>query len=93
MVKQESDRPTLGDLRRVRGLTQRQVADALGITSKAVSEWERGVKEPHLTPLQTQKMMQLYECLTIDELVSAVDASLEMQQKRNSSQRGKSPKR
>jgi|GEM_PF-817524 transcriptional regulator with XRE-family HTH domain len=73
MVKQ-GDRFTLGELRRIRGITQRQVADAMGVTGKAVSEWERGINEPHITPLQTQKMMEAYGCDTVQELVDAVAA-------------------
>lgn len=40
--------------RRAKGLTQKQLADALGVTDKAVSKWERGVSCPDislLTPL------------------------------------------
>ncbi|WP_418667915.1 helix-turn-helix domain-containing protein [Allofournierella sp.] len=40
--------------RKARGLTQKQLAEALGVTDKAVSKWERGVSCPDislLTPL------------------------------------------
>lgn len=76
MVKQ-SDRPTLGQLRRAQGVTQRQVGDSIGVTDKAVSDWERGVFEPRLTPMQTLKVMNLYGCKTIEELVAAVAASIQ----------------
>ena len=32
-------------LRRERGLTQRQLAERLHVTDKAVSKWERGVSQ------------------------------------------------
>jgi transcriptional regulator with XRE-family HTH domain len=34
------------------GLTQRAVADALGMTSQSVSDWERGSSEPQSETLQ-----------------------------------------
>ena len=36
------------------GLTQRAVADALGMTSQSVSDWERGSSEPQSETLQRE---------------------------------------
>jgi transcriptional regulator with XRE-family HTH domain len=36
-------------LRESLGLTQRQIADAVGVTDQTVSNWERGVYEPRLS--------------------------------------------
>lgn len=33
----------IADRRRIRGLTQRDLADRLNVTDKAVSKWERGL--------------------------------------------------
>lgn len=35
----------IADLRRVAGMTQKQVADRLHVTDRAVSKWERGVSQ------------------------------------------------
>jgi len=74
MVKHGS--PTLADLRREVGLTQRQIAEGMGMTVKAVSGWETGKSEPRLTPFQMLRMMELYGCETLEELAMAVAASL-----------------
>jgi transcriptional regulator with XRE-family HTH domain len=67
---EEKDQLTLAKLRKRAGLTQRQVADALGITNKTVSEWERGIGEPHLTISETQRLMDVMQC-TFEELLEA----------------------
>ena len=36
---------TIRRLRRAKGLTQEQVATALGVSAPAVSKWERGVSQ------------------------------------------------
>ena len=38
------------------GLTQKDIADALGMTVNAISSWERGVSLPKLTFSQTYKL-------------------------------------
>jgi transcriptional regulator with XRE-family HTH domain len=67
-MSEEKDQLTLAQLRKRAGLTQRQVADALGITNKTVSEWERGIGEPHLTISETQRLMDVLKC-TFEELL------------------------
>jgi DNA-binding XRE family transcriptional regulator len=43
-------------LRESLGLTQRQLADAIGVTDQTVSNWERGVYVPRLTLRQTARL-------------------------------------
>ena len=66
----------MGELRRAQGKTQREIGEALGVTNKTVSLWELGKDEPHLTPFQMLRMMELYGCETLEELAMAVAASL-----------------
>lgn len=49
-----------------RGLTQRQVADSLGVEPNTVSQWESGVREPRVC--QLPKLAELFGC-TVDELL------------------------
>ena len=43
----------LATLRKEKGLTQKQLADKLGVTNKAVSKWENDVAYPDITLLKT----------------------------------------
>jgi transcriptional regulator with XRE-family HTH domain len=38
-------------LRQRRGLSQQKLADALGVSRQAVSDWERGCKHPEINKL------------------------------------------
>lgn len=67
------EQQTFVELRKRAELTQRQVAEALGVTVTTVSSWETGLKEPRLDFAQTQKLMELYEC-SIDDLVAALQS-------------------
>jgi transcriptional regulator with XRE-family HTH domain len=69
-MSQSEDQPTLAKLRQRAGLTQRQLAEALSITVKTVSAWERGIGEPHLTIGETQRLMAILQC-SFSELVEA----------------------
>ena len=42
----------LAETRRARGLTQRDLAERLHVTDKAVSRWERGVGLPDINTLE-----------------------------------------
>lgn len=40
------------ELRKEKGLTQKQLADSLNVTDKAVSKWERGLSFPDISMLE-----------------------------------------
>lgn len=41
----------VADIRRLKGLTQTEVASYVGVTAQAVSKWERGVSCPDIAIL------------------------------------------
>lgn len=59
---------TLAQRREAKGLTQDQVAEALGIGTEAVSRMERGITMP--TVQRLAELAEVYEC-GIDELLIA----------------------
>lgn len=62
------------ELRERAGLTQRQVAEALGKTVGTVSDWERRVKRPRLSFSETKKLLDALNC-SLDELIEAFEPS------------------
>ena len=54
------------ELRKERGLSQTAIAEAVGVTSGAVSQWEAGLTNPTLETLV--KVAQVLGC-TVDELL------------------------
>ena len=51
--------PTLAQARRNKSLTQRQLADELGIKQTLISAWERGISKPDLGNLE--KLCEILE--------------------------------
>ena len=58
----------LQELRKARGLTQEELAEALYVSRAAVSKWESGRGYPGIDSL---KAISKYFSITIDELLSA----------------------
>lgn len=57
--------PQLAELRRVRGLTQKQLADLVGVTQSEISSWERrGVRSRDRPALSSQLRIDLRILLT-----------------------------
>jgi DNA-binding XRE family transcriptional regulator len=61
------------NLRESLGLTQKQVADAIGVTDQTVSNWERGVHVPRLTLGQAVQLCKITK-QTLQELASLFEA-------------------
>lgn len=67
-------------LRKERGLTQRQLADMLGVTDKAVSKWERGIGFPDIKIIQPLadalgvSVLEIMQSRRAEEQVSAEGA-------------------
>ena len=59
--------------RRAAGLTQKQLADRLGVESITVSRWERGVTSPSLPRLR--RIAEITQT-TVGELVNTASASV-----------------
>ena len=40
-------------------LTQRQIAETIGVTVQTVSNWETGISKPKLTVIQTEQLCKI----------------------------------
>lgn len=59
-------------LRRERGMTQKELADRLNITDKAISKWERGLALPDTAAIP--KLAEIFG-VSVEELISAKASS------------------
>ena len=66
-------------LRKSRNLTQRQVAEAVGVTDQAISNWERGKTELRLTAVQWVNLIKVLQC-SPKELVEDLKPNVEVVQ-------------
>jgi len=48
-------------LRTLRFITQKELADALGVTKNTVANWERGRAVPRLTPVQYKTLLNMLQ--------------------------------
>ena len=67
VIVMSSDGKRIMRLRERAGLTQRQVAEALGKTDQTVSNWENGIRVPRLTPPETLRLCKVLNC-SLEEL-------------------------
>ena len=70
----------IAECRKKANLTQRQLAEKLGITDKAISKWERGVAMP-----DTSIMLELCDilCISVNELLSGEKINMENNNQKN----------
>lgn len=59
-------RQRIVSFRKQRNLSQRDIAQALGITDQTVSNWEQGRSEPRLTIRQVVLLCRILECSLTD---------------------------
>jgi transcriptional regulator with XRE-family HTH domain len=71
-MKYETNLPNLALLRELKGMTRRQLGDALGFTERSVGRWENGESEPVLSDL---RKIAAYFDVTVAYLIGEVNQS------------------
>jgi transcriptional regulator with XRE-family HTH domain len=74
----ESATSPLMRLRILRHLTQKELADALGVTENTVANWERGRAIPKLTPSQFKTLVKMLQ-ISLEDLPDDFGPQSEMQ--------------
>ena len=71
---------TIKTLREKKGLTQTELAEILGVSSKAISKWERGIAMP-----DSSIMLLLCDilCISVNELLCGERIEMESNQQKN----------
>lgn len=62
------------ELRREKGITQKQIARALNVSEQTVRNWEHGVYEPRFTVAQMKLLCKLFG-RSLDELPNQLSPS------------------
>ena len=52
MINASTTGKKIAELRKEKGLTQKDLAEKLNVTDKAISKWERGINFPELTVME-----------------------------------------
>lgn len=66
---------TIYAYRKMKGMTQEQLAEVMGVTGVSVSKWERGISIPDIELLCS---LADYFGITVDELLGRADSSVEL---------------
>ncbi|WP_309143876.1 helix-turn-helix transcriptional regulator [Oscillatoria sp. HE19RPO] len=70
-MEENQDLLTFMKLRERVGLTQRELAQYMGVTVTTISAWENGRHEPKLTIQQMKRLMEILDC-SLEDLAEAV---------------------
>lgn len=62
----------MATLRESLNMTQRELANAIGVTDQTISNWERGVHMPKLTPRQMANLCKAAR-LSIEEIADLLE--------------------
>lgn len=60
----------IAKIRKEAGLTQRQLAEQMGVTVTTVSNWETGLRKPALTPSKMFQLCKILSC-SLEQLADA----------------------